>query len=790
VTAAAASAPAAEQAVERHENADGSVVLRFPPVAPSPFARERLPGTAPQTPAPPAAREPRRAPAEPPARTPAPLPTSAALEEPEEAPVAVAPVEADEADEADDDREGSASAAVGAPVVESDAEQRMTRSQKRRLRRRRRLEAARLARGGGVPHAGQSQPPAAAAPVAPPTPVPTETPPAEDETPPPTPAAPEPEEEEDIELVEPVEPPPAAEPRGRSGRGRRRRPRRRRDEHTDSHGPEITVLDTLEPTEAATAEAPVTEEPAEAAEAVEVEEVAEEAAPAIGVKREMLINCIPRDECRIAIIENGRLEELYLERASYENHVGSIYKGVVTNVESSIQAAFVDFGLGKNGFLHITDLHPDYFGTPGSVTENVGRKMPRRARPPIQKCLRRGQEVIVQITKEGIGTKGPTLSTYLSIPGRFLVMMPGMRRLGISRKIEDDDMRDILRDLLRDLDLPEGVGFIARTAAASRTHKELQSDLDYLARLWRAVERRIKNDKAPCELYRESDLVIRTIRDVFATDIEHIYVDEEDVAQRAREFLAIFSPKSRDLVQHYADPEPLFHKYGVEAELEKLHVRRVPLASGGSLVIEATEALVAIDVNSGRFRAEDDAESTAFKINIEAADEISRQLRLRDLGGVVVCDFIDMRQESHKREVERRLANHLKRHKERAKILRMSQFGIIEMTRQRQRASLTRSVYHDCDQCHGTGLVKTLESVVIDAIRLVQFAATRTHVHQIELTLGTVAAEQLQNRKRAMISDIEARHHKAITIRADAAFGQDQAQVQCYDQRGRLVPHT
>ncbi|MBK9119071.1 MAG: Rne/Rng family ribonuclease [Phycisphaerales bacterium] len=508
------------------------------------------------------------------------------------------------------------------------------------------------------------------------------------------------------------------------------------------------------------------------------------------MRREMIINTLQREECRIAITENNRLEEIYLERAAAENHVGNIYKGIITNVEPSIQAAFVDFGQGKNGFLHISDLHPEYFPNGEGNTENVGRKMPRRARPPIQKCLRRGQEVLVQVTKEGIGTKGPTLTTYLSIPGRFLVMMPGMRRLGVSRRIEDDGARERLRTTLAQLELPEGVGFIARTAAIDRPLDELQNDLLYLTRLWRAVEKRIKNDAAPAELYRESDLVIRTIRDVFTDDIDKILVDDEEVATRAREFLSIFSPKSESIVVTYREPEPIFHKFSIEAELERLHSRHVPLKSGGSLVIEQTEALVAIDVNSGKFRSEDDAETTAYKINFEAADEIARQLRLRDLGGVVVCDFIDMRLEKHRREIERRLIGNLKAHKERAKVLRTSAFGLIELTRQRQRASLTRSVYRDCPHCRGTGLVKTVESVTLDVMRIIQLAVTREHIRMVEVAVAPDVAYLLQNRKRALIHELETRHRRIVSIRPDPSFSQDQVEVTCTDARGRVVPYT
>lgn len=604
---------------------------------------------------------------------------------------------------------------------------------------------------------------------------------ADDDDAPPTKAAAEPQERGA----------PAADRRERDDRGsRRRRGRRgrsgrRRDGTWEPRPDEATEDGELPAGRDVRLEA--TDVETEAVEA-EAETAAAEQAPE--PRREMIINIVPHEECRIAILADGKLEEIYLERASAENHVGNIYKGVVTNVEPSIQAAFVDFGLGKNGFLHISDLHPQYFREAAAQSENVGRKMPRRRRPPIQRCLRRGQTLLVQITKEGIGTKGPTLTTYLSIPGRFLVMMPGMRELGVSRKIEDEDQRRKLRAQLDELELPEDMGFIARTAAQDRTKRELQSDLNYLVRLWRAVERRIREEAAPAELYRETDLVIRTIRDVFASDVGRVLVDNQEVAERAREFLSIFSPRSRDTVVAYDGPEPIFHRFGIEAELERLHSRHVPLRSGGSLVIDQTEALVAIDVNSGRFRTEDDAEITAYKINLEAADEIPRQLRLRDLGGVIICDFIDMREERHRREIERKLIRNLKQHKERAKVLRMSSFGIIEMTRQRQRASLTRSVYQDCFHCRGTGLVKTVESVALDVMRLVQLAVTKEHIRLIEVRVSAEVADVLLNRKRAALNDVESRHRRAIAVRPDATYGLDQVQIQCFDQRNRLVPQA
>lgn len=600
------------------------------------------------------------------------------------------------------------------------------------------------------------------------------------------------------EAMEPAPEAPAAAPRARGrergGSSRRRRPRH--DERSevadvreaDDGGEEMFIIGDAVPE----ADPAAVRADSDEADVVDFDLAVDvgDGPTATGVRKDMIINVMPHEECRIGLLENNKLQEIYLERASAENHVGNIYKGVVTNVEASIQAAFLDFGLGKNGFLHVSDLHPQYFPHGDGNTESVGRKLARRHRPPIQRCLRRGQELLVQILKEGIGTKGPTLTTYLSVPGRFLVLMPGMRQMGVSRKIENDEQRHALRTLLNQLELPPDMGFIARTAAVNRTKRELQSDLNYLSRLWRAVEKRIENDRAPAELYRESDLVIRTIRDVFTTDVERIIVDDPGVAERAREFLGIFSPRAGDIVQNYEGTAPIFHHYGIEAELERLHSRHVPLRIGGSLVIDQTEALVAIDVNSGRFRSEDDSETTAFKINCEAADEIPRQLRLRDLGGVIICDFIDMRLESHRREIEKRLVKNLKQHKERAKVLRMSQFGIVEMTRQRQRASLTRSVYQDCHHCRGRGLIKTPESVALDAMRIIQLAVTREHIRNIELSVSTEVAYLLQNRKRTALYELEQRHGRAVSIKPEASYGLDQLQIHCFDQRGRVVPYT
>ena len=502
--------------------------------------------------------------------------------------------------------------------------------------------------------------------------------------------------------------------------------------------------------------------------------------------RAMVINVSGDDECRIAILHEGRLEELFIERATTQSLVGNIYKGTVVNVESSIQAVFVDFGLPKQGFLHISDVQPQYFPNYTGV-EEVGRKIPRHRRPPIQKCFRRGQEVIVQIIKQGFGTKGPTLTTYFSIPGQFLVMLPGMSRHGVSRKIEDDEARRRMRDLLNELDLPSGIGFIMRTAGLDQTKRELQRDLNYLLRLWKTVGERINRLPSPIEVYQESDLITRTLRDIYTSDFTRLIVDDAEAAKRASDFMSIAAPRAKPTIEIYSGREPLFHGLGIEQEIERISARQVPLPSGGSLVIDTTEAMVTIDVNSGRYRRPDDAEETALVTNVEAAAEIARQLRLRDLGGLIVCDFIDMRLDRNKRAVERALRDALKIHKERARVLRMSAFGLIEITRQRQGPSIKQNSYLDCPHCRGSGLVKMPESQILDVMRTIQLAAHNEQVCRVVVTVASDVAFQVLNRKRAEIHRIELETGKVIVVRGDPHLIADQIECVGEDERGQTI---
>ncbi|CAN5913388.1 hypothetical protein BH23PLA1_BH23PLA1_27820 [soil metagenome] len=427
---------------------------------------------------------------------------------------------------------------------------------------------------------------------------------------------------------------------------------------------------------------------------------------------------------------------------------------------------------------------------PDDARPGPGRgRGPRGAsKPPIQEVFKRGSEVLVQVIKESIGTKGPTLSTYISIPGRYLVLMPGLNRVGVSRKIADEGQRRKLRQIMQELNPPKGLGFIVRTAGLDRTKRELARDLAYLLRLWKVILRRIKKAKAPAPIYQESDMIIRTIRDIFTAEIDTIWIDEPAAFERAQEFLRVVMPRFVDRLKLYDGKVPLFHKYGLEEEINKIQRRQVPLRDGGSIVIDQTEALVAIDVNSGNFRFEDDAERTAYEMNLRAAKEIARQLRLRDLGGVIVNDFIDMREEKHRRGVERALRDAVKRDRARTKVLRMSQFGIIEMTRQRIRPSLKRSVYAECEHCSGAGLVKTVESMAIDVMRVLAFTSHREDVRHLEVGVCEEVATFLNNRKRGEIARLEETASMTINITPEAGAVREFLQVHCVDAHGNETP--
>ena len=499
----------------------------------------------------------------------------------------------------------------------------------------------------------------------------------------------------------------------------------------------------------------------------------------------MLINYVAGEECRLAVIQDGKLEELHAERLNAISHVGNIYVGKIVNVEPAIQAAFIDFGLDHNGFLHISDLHPKYFpGEDGSTTERVGKKTPRRERPPIQAALKRGQEIIVQVIKEGIGTKGPTLTSYLSIPGRFLVMMPDMDKVGVSRKVEDEEQRHKMREILDQLDLPEGFGFILRTAGLGRTKTDVKRDLAYLNRLWKDMERRRKDGNKPRLLYAESDLLTRSLRDILTSEIHEVIIDDESALRRAARFMKIISPRRTTKLLHYNHGAPIFHAFGVEQQIQRIFMREVPLPGGGSLVIDETEAMIAIDVNSGKMRSHGDSETTAYKTNCEAVDEICRQLKLRDLGGLVLMDLIDMRSHSHRKQIETRLRNHLKTDRARNRALPISQFGIIELTRQRMRGSVRSAHFASCPDCNGRGMVQRPDSVANDAMRELASLLQHDRVQRVELVVSARVASELLSNKRRRLSQLERETGKHVDVRVSETIGVDRLTFYAYDDRG------
>jgi len=481
--------------------------------------------------------------------------------------------------------------------------------------------------------------------------------------------------------------------------------------------------------------------------------------------KRMLINVAEAEEARLAIVEDDLLSELYVERTTEEKYLGNIYKGRIANIEPSIQAAFVDFGREVNGFLHASDVMPAYSRAPQGEREDIGA------------MLVKGQEILVQITKDQIRTKVPTVTTYISLPGRYLVLMPSINKCGVSKKITSEEERQKLRALLKDLNPPAGMGYIIRTAGIDRSREELARDLDYLLNLWKAILEKVRTQESPATIYKESDLVIRSIRDLFTGDIEEVIIDDYEVYTRAKEFLAAVMPRHQEGVKYYPGPTPLFHKYNVERQIVGLQARRVPLKSGGSLIIEQTEALVAIDVNSGKFKGEKNLEETAYRTNKEAAAEIARQVRLRDLGGLIVCDFIDMRESKHRTSVERSLRSHLRRDRARVRVARMSRFSLIEMTRQRVRESLKRTTYDQCPTCTGTGYVKSVESVSLEVLRELQLHFVDHPEAKATVVCGNEVADYLKQRKQGSLDRVSERFGQEIELVVSREFRREEFKV-------------
>jgi ribonuclease E len=657
----------------------------------------------------------------------------------------------------------------------------------------------------------------------------------------------------------------------------------------------------------------------------------------------MLINAIDDEESRIAVVEDGVLQELHVEIANRDTYLGNIYKGRIVNIEPSIGAAFVNFGGSSNGFLHISDVLPAYgneeislediidgrarvsgengpdavrsilddtetdqpadvefddgddiddledvdvdvdaaatddseaSAAPAKKTRKKAKKATRRKRSasedessvgedpvaeeatsseesaetesapeevssetkpadgkpgdsegaddpvffmasgrsrsrskgdaatvdpaskgrggrggrsrrssprdrtprvPIESMLKKGQEVIVQVTKEGIGAKGPTLTTYVSLPGRCLVLMPSLPKCGVSRKIASDQERRRLKKIVRELDETGkgGLGFIVRTAGVEKTRDELERDRDYLKKIWELVAQRLRVTRAPALLYQESDLVLKAMRDLFAPSIDEVCVDSKDVFLRIKDFTEKLMPRMAERIKRHESTTPIFHAFGVEADLQNLYQPRVELPSGISIVIDQTEALVAIDVNSGKFKPGTSFSETAYRTNMEAIPEITRQLRLRDLGGVIIIDFIDMTMEKHKRGVERKLIDCMRGDKARIKIGKISPFGMMELTRQRVGPGLKRTVFNTCSHCDGAGLSRTVQSKALAVLRDVRAMLQLKGFSVLQVFVAPAVNDYLVNFKRRTLLDLEEEIGKSILVKAEVSYPVD-----------------
>lgn len=471
--------------------------------------------------------------------------------------------------------------------------------------------------------------------------------------------------------------------------------------------------------------------------------------------RRMLINATQPEELRVALVDGQKLYDFDIEVPSKEQKKANIYKGIITRVEPSLEAAFVNFGSERHGFLPFKEITPNYLG--GSLDEDYTRR-------EIKNLLREGQEVIVQVEKEERGTKGAALTAYISLAGSYLVLMPNNPRAGgISRRIEGD-IRSDMREVMSQLEIPEGMGLIVRTAGGGKSAEELQWDLNYLLQLWEAIERSSKEKTAPFLVFQESNVIIRALRDHLRGDIDEILIDSEPTFKLVKSFLQQVMPQFIQKARLYRDNVPLFSRYQIESQIELAYAREVPLPSGGAIVIDHAEALTAIDINSARATKGGDIEETALNTNLEAADEIARQLRLRDLGGLFVIDFIDMMASRNQRAVENRLRDAIKADRARIQLGRISRFGLLEMSRQRLRPSLGESSLLTCPRCHGQGSVRSVESLALAVLRLIEEEAMKKNTAKVIAYLPVDSATYLLNEKRPSVQDVEKRHSVSIII--------------------------
>jgi ribonuclease G len=500
------------------------------------------------------------------------------------------------------------------------------------------------------------------------------------------------------------------------------------------------------------------------------------------VHKEVIINSETL-ETRVGVLEDGKLEEFTIERTTDERLVGSIFKGRVRNLEDGLKAAFVDIGFEKNAFLHYWDIVPNNFD---SSVELVERKVRRRDRPKItQKDIPRlyspGKEIIVQVTKGPIGTKGPRVTTNLVLPGKYLVLLPNSDQSGISRKIEKPEERQRLKTILRDLAIPEGMGVIMRTAGEGQQKRYFVRDLAILLQEWTAIQERIKSQPLATCVFEEPDLIERTVRDFLTEDVERIIVDNPKSHERMREMVSRISKRSAAKVKLYGEPQPIFDRFNVTRQLENAFTRVVHLRSGAYIVVDETEALVAIDVNTGRAKGGKDQEQAILKVNLEAAEEIARQLRLRNMGGLIVLDFIDMKSRRDQQMVYQRMKDSLRRDKARTHVMPISQLGLMEMTRQRHTESVHQAVYDDCPYCKGRGRVKSALTMSVEIQRkLTEILRRRPRDEsdfQLRIVVNPTVLSRLRKEDEKHLIELEKRYFGKLSFRADPALHAEEFKV-------------
>jgi len=474
----------------------------------------------------------------------------------------------------------------------------------------------------------------------------------------------------------------------------------------------------------------------------------------------MLINAVDPEEYRVAILKNGELDEFYIATSTREETKGNIYKGVVVRIEPSLQAAFIDYGAGKNGFLPMGEIHPEYYESGGVVSES-------KAPVPIEKALKKGDKLLVQVTKEREGKKGAYLTTYVSLAGRYLVLTPGRTTGGISHKIEDDEERQRLKSVMSDLKLPDGIGYIVRTVAIGQKRRTIAPDLKNLLRMWQDIKKRAETEPVQSIIFKEEDLGLRTLRDYFSVEVDEVLVDDKESWSEIKDFMRIISPRHQRSVKLYKEKIPIFSEYGIEKQIEQIYSNRVPLKGGGSIVIDSTEALIAIDVNSGRSTRARGMETTAYKTNLEAATEIARQLRLRDIGGLVVIDFIDMKNPKHERELVKRVREEIKRDRAKINISYISKFGLMELSRQRLRPSIESKSYQICEFCQGRGMVRSVEATSVFFLRQIWLGVSKGNIDTVTGLLPSNVANYLLNKKRAELAELEKRYDVNIELQGN-----------------------